>query len=108
MKEAILAQVVAREFLARPEVAGRFDRDDVALKVLAFLKLGPDDDDRVQAIRLSLQESNRRSDLASIIARADEILNWPPAPKPVPAPTPEPAPKIVVAQPKVEARRSKR
>lgn len=94
MKETILAQQIAHEFVARfPMLAERFEPELFALAVLDFLRNGKDDDDRADAVRLSLAKGNRRSSIESIIDNAKEILDWPPKPKVV-EPTPIPRPTV--------------
>ena len=87
MKQAILAQKIAHEFVARfPMLASQFDPAALAPAVLKFLQAGDDGDDRAFAIELSLARAHRRSSIASVMEIAKEILDWPPAPKPKPVP----------------------
>ncbi len=84
MKESILAQKIAQEFIARfAQLSAKFDPENLKFVVLGFLQLGPDDEDRAEAFRLSLAKANRHSTVDSILERAQEILDWPPKPKPV-------------------------
>jgi hypothetical protein len=84
LKQSILAQKVAHDFINRfPMLASQFDPSALAPAVLAFLQAGPDGDDRAVAIELALGRAHRRSNIKSVIETANEILDWPPKPKPV-------------------------
>ena len=102
MKDSILAQTVAQEFISRfPMVTSSFDEEAFKLAIFDFLRKGEDDDDRVAAVRLSLSRANRRSSIESIMDNAQEILSWPPKP---PEPTPI-KPVVKKAAPKARGRR---
>ena len=84
MKESILAQKIAYEFVARfPMLASQFDPSALAPAVLGFFQAGSDGDDRVAAVGVALNRAHRRSSIESVIADAQKILDWPPKPKPV-------------------------
>jgi hypothetical protein len=84
LKESILAQKIAYEFIARfPMLAPQFNPAALAPAVLGFLKAGEDSDDRAAAVGVALARAHRRSSPESVIADAQEILDWPPKPKPV-------------------------
>lgn len=85
MKDSIVAQQIVQTFLSRQEIKGMFDRNTLGLAILGFLR-GGDLEDRAECARLALGRANRRTDEAAIIAEAQQILDWPPQPKPAPAP----------------------
>ena len=104
MKQSILAQKIAHEFVARfPMLASQFDPSLLAPRVLGFLQAGEDGDDRAFAIELSLARSHRRSTIASVMDTAQDILDWPPAPPP-----PKPVAAKKKAAPKARGLRKKR
>ena len=93
MKESILAQKIAYEFVARfPMLASLFDPAALAPAVLGFLQAGSDSDDRAAAVGVALNRAHRRSSIESVIADAQKILDWPPKPKAV-AEKKQPRPK---------------
>jgi hypothetical protein len=84
LKESILAQKVAYEFIARfPMLASQFDPLALAPAVFGFLQAGSDSDDRAAAVGVALNRAQRRSSIESVIADAQKILDWPPKPKPI-------------------------
>jgi hypothetical protein len=84
LKESILAQKVAYEFVARfPMLKSQFEPEALAPAVLGFLQAGSDSADRAAAVGVALNRAHRRSSIESVIADAQKILDWPPKPKPV-------------------------
>jgi len=74
-------------------LASQFDPAALSPAVLGFLQAGSDEEDRAAAVELSLARAHRRSTIASVIEAAQEILDWPPKPKPVVVKKKKPAPK---------------
>jgi hypothetical protein len=82
LKESILAQKIAYEFIARfPMLASQFDPSALAPAVFGFLQAGSNSDDRAAAVGVALNRAHRRSSIQSVIANAQEILDWPPKPE---------------------------
>ena len=107
MKQSILAQKMAHDFVARfPTLAAQFDPKALAPAILAFLEAGPDGDDRAAAVEVSLARSHRRSTIASVIEIAQEIYDWPPKPELGSRPI-KPVTRKKKARPKARGTRSK-
>ena len=94
MKESILAQSLVQEFVVRiPVPASSFSPELLAVAALEFLRLGPDNADRADALRLAIGKANRHSKIPAIIEDAQKILDWPPEKAPVVAIARKPRPR---------------
>ena len=94
MKQSIVAQQIAQEFILRPGMHGQFDLNEVAEAVYDFLgrdTTGIKDEDsdaaaflmqgvyedRAACLRLAFGRSPSRIRLTDIIATAQRIMDWP-------------------------------